>query len=79
LWKEDGMTGESEPRWRKSSFSGGGGEDCVEVATLAGSRDDTQRSIAVRDSKNPNGPRLHLTASQWAGFTNEIKRGSLDV
>ncbi|MDQ3405051.1 MAG: DUF397 domain-containing protein [Actinomycetota bacterium] len=36
--------------WRKSSFSGGGGDygaDCVEVASLA------DGSIAVRDSKCP--------------------------
>lgn len=36
--------------WRKSSFSGGGGEgggNCVEVAALPGGR------TAFRDSKNP--------------------------
>jgi hypothetical protein len=37
-------------RWRKSSFSGGGGNACVEVA---GGLE------AVRDSKNPGGPVLH--------------------
>ncbi|HET6292823.1 MAG TPA: DUF397 domain-containing protein [Kribbella sp.] len=35
--------------WRKSSFSGGGNNDCVE---LVGTLD------AVRDSKNPGGPIL---------------------
>jgi hypothetical protein len=35
--------------WRKSSFSGGNGGDCVEVASTLG---------ALRDSKNPAGPVL---------------------
>jgi len=34
--------------WRKSSFSGGNGGQCVELANLG----------AVRDSKNPDGPTL---------------------
>ena len=62
--------------WRKSSFSGGGSEDCVEVAPLPGAGDDVQRMIIVRDSKNPNGPRLHLTADHWASFTTKIKCSS---
>ena len=40
------------PEWRKSSFSGGSGGNCVEVAgNLPG-------VIAVRDSKDPGGPVL---------------------
>ena len=38
--------------WRKSSYSGNGGGNCVEVGTgLPG-------KIGVRDSKNPDGPVL---------------------
>ncbi|MEO6089609.1 MAG: DUF397 domain-containing protein [Umezawaea sp.] len=37
--------------WRKSSHSGGGGSECVEVAFPSA-------RVAVRDSKNPTGPRL---------------------
>jgi hypothetical protein len=37
--------------WRKSSFSGGQDEACVEVAHLPG-------AFAVRDSKNLGGPIL---------------------
>ncbi|KEZ34806.1 DUF397 domain-containing protein [Frankia sp. CeD] len=48
--------------WRKSSYSGGTGGNCVEVATLP----DGGR--AVRDSKNPDGPALHFTATEWAAF-----------
>jgi hypothetical protein len=38
-------------KWRKSSFSGGMDEACVEVAHRPG-------GMAVRDSKNPEGPVL---------------------
>jgi hypothetical protein len=38
----------SRARWRKSSFSGGGGSNCVEVA-------DAGHTIAVRDSKDARG------------------------
>jgi hypothetical protein len=62
------MTEASDSRWRKSSFSGGGGEDCVEVASFA-----TTRMIALRDSKNPTGPRLHLSQAQWSKFIDAIK------
>jgi hypothetical protein len=44
-------------RWRKSSHSGDQGE-CVEVAAFPSG------AIAVRDSKNPEGP--HLTLSRRA-------------
>lgn len=39
------------PTWRKSSFSGGSDENCVELAHLPG-------ALAFRDSKNPTGPVL---------------------
>ena len=37
--------------WRKSSYSGGGGGECIEIA------DNVPGVIPVRDSKNPEGPR----------------------
>ncbi|MES9538235.1 DUF397 domain-containing protein [Actinomadura sp. NPDC000600] len=42
------------PDWRKSSYSGGTGGECVEVAAGAG-------CVLVRDSKDPDGPCLGLT------------------
>ena len=42
----------SNATWRKSSYSGGNGGNCVEVAALP---DDSR---AVRDSKDPEGPKL---------------------
>lgn len=51
--------------WRKSSFSGGGNGDCVEVAGSLG---------AVRDSKNPTGPVLH---ADLAALATEVRSGRL--
>ncbi|MEU0272835.1 DUF397 domain-containing protein [Streptomyces sp. NPDC006307] len=48
--------------WCKSSYSSNGSEaDCVEVAT-------TLRTIHVRDSKDPDGPRLAVAPIAWASF-----------
>jgi Domain of unknown function (DUF397) len=58
--------------WRKASYSNGNGGDCVEVAEF----DDGHR--AVRDSKNPTGPALRLTAAQWAAFTVTIRANQFD-
>ncbi len=52
---------ERELGWIKSSYSTAEGPDCVEVAT-------TPRTVLVRDSKNPHGPRLTLTPTAWATF-----------
>jgi hypothetical protein len=51
----------SGAKWRKSTRSGGSGNQCVEVAGLS----DT---IAVRDSKNPDGPVLLFGVSDFAAF-----------
>ncbi|MBO3678345.1 DUF397 domain-containing protein [Streptomyces sp. NEAU-YJ-81] len=48
--------------WFKSSYSGGEGGACIEVAAC---RPDT---VHVRDSKNTSGPILTFTAHQWAEF-----------
>ncbi|RMI41827.1 DUF397 domain-containing protein [Actinomadura harenae] len=52
--------------WRKSSRSGQGGGDCVEVAD-AGSR------VAIRDSKNPSGPQLVVRPADWRAFAAVLK------
>ncbi|GHC03306.1 DUF397 domain-containing protein [Streptomyces rochei] len=48
-------------RWCKSSYSGSGGGDCVEVAT------DTT-CIHVRDSKDAHGGRLTFSSASWTAF-----------
>ncbi|GIH72265.1 DUF397 domain-containing protein [Sphaerimonospora thailandensis] len=58
--------------WRKSSFSGTNGGDCVEVAELP----DGGR--AVRDSKAPEGPVLRFTQSEWVAFTVGVRAGEFD-
>ena len=59
-------------RWRKSSYSGSNGGGCVEVMR---SRPQT---VAVRDSKDPEGPRLAFTAAEWRAFTRRVKTGGFD-
>ncbi|MFF7894130.1 DUF397 domain-containing protein [Streptomyces sp. NPDC007907] len=49
--------------WRKSSYSGDQGGDCVEVA-------ETSAIIAVRDSKTPAGPILTLDPAAFTAFVN---------
>jgi hypothetical protein len=58
--------------WRKSSRSNTSGSDCVEVAHLS----DT---IGVRDSKNPDGPKLTFDAAAWRTFTRQIKASQHDL
>lgn len=62
-----------ESRWRKSSYSGNGGANCVEVAT------NLPSMIAVRDSKNRTGPALSFARSAWAEFIGGVKAGELDL
>jgi hypothetical protein len=57
----------TDARWFKSSRSGGNGGDCVEVAT------NLPGIVAVRDSKDPNGPALVLTPEIWADFVTQVK------
>ncbi|WP_328953911.1 DUF397 domain-containing protein [Kitasatospora purpeofusca] len=47
--------------WFKSSYSGGEGGDCVEVAEAA-------ESVLVRDSKDKFGPRLAFSSAAWRSF-----------
>ena len=52
--------------WRKSTYSGANGGNCIEVADLPG-------TVAVRDSKHPDGPALLFTPAEWAAFTARVK------
>lgn len=53
--------------WVKSTYSGGSGDNCVEVATLP------QGGFAVRDSKDATGPVLGFTADAWRAFVCGVK------
>jgi hypothetical protein len=67
-WRKSSFSGGStgdcvEVAWRKSSFSGGGDDECVEVAI-------TVEAVAIRDSKNPDGPHLEFPHPHWHQFLN---------
>jgi hypothetical protein len=52
--------------WRTSSYSGSNGGACVEVGNAA-------PTVAVRDSKYPDGPQLAFPAGPWKTFTDQLK------
>jgi hypothetical protein len=58
-------------RWFKSTRSGPGTDNCVEVAFV-------DEAIAVRDSMNPTGPALIFTAAEWDAFVGGAKDGEFD-
>ncbi|MFE4613878.1 DUF397 domain-containing protein [Streptomyces niveus] len=55
----------TELEWFKSSYSGDGGDNCVEVAAQP-------HAVLVRDSKDPHVGRLTLTPTAWAAFTAHL-------
>jgi len=60
--------------WRKSTYSGPGEGECVEVGTYAFG------DIAVRDTKaDGQGPVLGFTASAWTAFVADVKGGRFAV
>jgi hypothetical protein len=59
--------------WRKSSYSGSNGGNCVEIA------DNLPAVVAVRDSKDSGGPVLVFTPVGWQAFTVAIKAGEFDL
>jgi hypothetical protein len=54
------------PQWRKSSYSGNGGGDCVEVA-------DAASVIMVRDTRRRDSGALTFSAEAWRVFTGALK------
>ncbi|MFG3314349.1 DUF397 domain-containing protein [Streptomyces albidoflavus] len=70
--------------WFKSSYSDGGGGDCVEAAftrhkssysdgggncvEVSPCPSPSPATVHVRDSKNPTGPTLTLSSTAWAAF-----------
>ncbi|MFG2250758.1 DUF397 domain-containing protein [Spirillospora sp. NPDC048823] len=59
--------------WRKSSHSSGSEGQCVEVAALA------SQMVAMRDSKDPDGPMLSIAPSAWVSLLRGIRTGSFDL
>ncbi|GGY27200.1 DUF397 domain-containing protein [Streptomyces djakartensis] len=53
--------------WHKSSYSGGSGDNCLELTH------DFPAVAPVRDSKIPHGPKLVFRATAWATFVANLK------
>ena len=57
----------SDVIWRKASYSGDNGGACVEVVSAG------KALVAVRDSKDPTGPKLVFNPSVWRSFIHQTR------
>lgn len=63
------LTASPEPKvWKKSSACTGTAT-CVEYSALP------DGGAAIRDGKDPQGPELHFTATEWAAFLSGARAG----
>lgn len=58
-----------DAKWRKSSYSGGNGGNCVEVGTLTG-------HVFVRDTTDRDGVAMRVPSDAWHQFTAQLKAAS---
>ncbi|MFI6699528.1 DUF397 domain-containing protein [Streptomyces sp. NPDC050509] len=58
-----------EEAWRKSSYSGSNGGECVQIA------DGIPHTIPVRDSKTPGGPHLTFPHASFSAFVHAVRQG----
>jgi hypothetical protein len=54
-----------ESNWRKSSYSGSNGGECVEVAAA--------ETVFVRDTSDRGGPMLDFPAVTWSAFIATVR------
>lgn len=59
--------------WRKSSYSGPNGGNCLEVGEGMAS------AVPVRDSKISEGPALVFSTSAWSAFVSSTRSGGLSA
>ena len=52
--------------WRKSSYSGASGNDCVEVA-------NSDSAVVVRDTTDRDGALLTVDVAAWGQFTASLR------
>lgn len=62
----------SRIEWRKASASANGGGNCVEVGNAGD-------SVAVRDSKDPDGHTLVVIRAEWPRFLWRAQAGGFDL
>ncbi|GAA3990434.1 DUF397 domain-containing protein [Thermobifida alba] len=85
-----GYTDHNRLRWHKSSYSGGNGGDCVEVAVSwhKSSYSDggggncvevaeTPEAVLIRDTKHRDLGHLHFSPTEWATFLANLKHDHL--
>ena len=53
--------------WRKSSYSGNGGGECVEIGASPG-------AVVVRGTTDRTGPMLRFTPAAWRRFADQVMR-----
>jgi hypothetical protein len=61
-----------DDEFKISSFSGGNGGTCIEVALH-------EDAVAIRDSKDVEKRTLVFTAKDWASFVKGVKAGDFDL
>ncbi|MEV0964173.1 DUF397 domain-containing protein [Streptomyces sp. NPDC049910] len=59
------MSTTDQPRWFKSSYSGGEGDNCVEIALRP-------QAVHIRDSKDTRIHPLVVTPTAWTAFTAHV-------
>jgi hypothetical protein len=67
------MTDLTAAEWRVSSYTGTNGGNCVEVAA------NLPGIVAVRDSKDREGPALVLPPGAWRAFAAGIAAGEFSI
>jgi Domain of unknown function (DUF397) len=60
-------------QWRKSARSSSSGQNCVEVAT------NLPDLVAIRDSKDPEGPKLVVSVMEWREFVRRVHDGQFEL
>jgi len=66
------MSRPGNKQWRKSTYSDADG-NCVEV------RINDSGTIAVRDSKDPNGPAIEVGLVAWQSFVDTIRQSTQPI
>jgi hypothetical protein len=61
------LVNEETSTWRKTTYSGNGGANCVQVG-------DTADAVLIRDTKdNGQGPVLRVSPGAWETFTASLR------